>query len=235
MRIWWKRLAGKARENRQHIITATVVLLCVGLLLYGYTLSMRAALQQMLEDLPVVKLLPPSDSQGESEPSQPTSGSAGEDGEDGAGPAAPERPAHAETLIDLDGLRLAWPLLGGDVITTFGWNYSQTFADWRYHSGTDIKGNPNQAVRAARDGTVLQSGECEWFGRMVLIQHEAGLMTFYGHLGDILVSPGQQVAGEEVIAQLGAVGPAEAAEDEDFLHFEVLVQGESVDPMMFLR
>lgn len=236
MRLWWKNLVAKARENRRQILAVSVVVLCVGLLLYGYTLSMRAAFLRMLEDLQVVHLVPPQDDEdnGQEQPVQPVDPVSSPE-KPTTGPDDSQVPAFTETFIDLEGLRLAWPLLGGDIMTTFGWNYSETFADWRYHNGIDIKGNAGQMVRAAREGVVIQAGECQWFGQVVLIQHEAGLNTLYGHLGEIMVSVGQTVESEELIAHLGPVGLAERAEGEDFLHFEVLVQGESVDPMEFLR
>jgi len=236
MRLWWKRVVKGARENRRSILTVAVVILFVGLVMYGYTLSVRAAFMRILEDLPVVQLHPPQEGdEGSAELPPLTPDPGGGHQEPAEVEPTPDVPAFAETVIHWDELRLAWPVVGGDILTSFGWNYSETFGDWRYHSGIDITGDPNQVVRAAREGRVVQAGECDWYGNLLVIQHEAGLQTMYGHLGDILVTVGQDVDGEEIIAHLGPVGPAEAGEGEDFLHFEVLVQGEAVDPMTLLR
>ncbi len=227
MRLWWSRFRGKLRDHRRMLFAVTMVVLLVSLVLYGYTMSMRGAFLRMLDEWHVINPLPPQN---------PADSDVASDSDSQAALTVPTPMSSApEREIDPDSLRLAWPLVGGEVTTTFGWNYSETFADWRYHSGIDIKGKALQPVRAVRHGVILQRGECEWFGRVVLIQHEAGLKTFYGHLGDILVLPGQGVVKDQVIAHLGPVGVAERGEGEDFLHFEVLIQGEPVDPMEFLR
>jgi len=233
MRVWWTNIVQKIKNNRRALLAATMVVLFVGLIMYSYTVSMRAAFLRMLEDMTLQPTLPAQPKQPNPvvvlppaavEPSEPA---------EDVMPALPDgESVLAETPIDMEGLRLSWPLLG-EVSRHFGWNYSQTFADWRYHNGIDIAGKIGQPVRAARDGVVLQAGDCAWFGRIILIQHEAGLQTLYGNLGDLLVEIGETVTSEAIIAHLGPLGAAELGDGGNWLHFELFVQGEPVDPGVF--
>lgn len=148
-------------------------------------------------------------------------------------PTGPESPAPA-VPTPVDPSTLAWPLRGPR-LRAFGWTYSPTFADWRFHPGVDIGGAVGEPVRAALAGTVLAVERSDWHGITVLMEHGSNLRTRYGHLGRVMVRPGDQVASGTVIAELGQPGAGAAADGGARLFFKVYLDGAAVDPARFLR
>lgn len=113
-----------------------------------------------------------------------------------------------------------WPV-EGRVIRRF-----TNVADKKF-TGIDIKTPRGTEVRAANDGRVVYTGDSmPGYGRMVIIDHAAGLATCYGQNDQILVSKGQQVRRGQVIARSGNTGTG----GEAYLHFEVRRNGEAVNP-----
>ena len=78
----------------------------------------------------------------------------------------------------------------------------------RIHTGIDIKGGFGQEILAAADGRVLAVTVDAYAGPTVIVNHGKGkqgdtVMGLYTHLGETLVSTGEQVARGQVIARLG--------------------------------
>jgi murein DD-endopeptidase MepM/ murein hydrolase activator NlpD len=97
----------------------------------------------------------------------------------------------------------------------------------RDHPGLDIAVASDSYIRAAGGGTVVDVGEDAVYGRFVVIDHGAGFATLYGHASMNLVFLGQVVRERQVIALSGSTGRSTGPH----LHFEVLVEGEPVDPL----
>jgi murein DD-endopeptidase MepM/ murein hydrolase activator NlpD len=95
------------------------------------------------------------------------------------------------------------------------------------HPGLDIAVATDSYIRASGGGTVTDVGEDAVYGRFVVIEHREGYSTLYGHASTTLVSPGQQVRERQVIALSGSTGRSTGPH----LHFEVLIDGEPVDPL----
>lgn len=95
------------------------------------------------------------------------------------------------------------------------------------HPGMDIAVPTDSYVRAAGGGTVVDVGEDEVYGRFVVLDHGGGYTSLYGHASLTLVVRGQQVRQREVIALSGSTGRSTAPH----LHFEILLDGEVVDPL----
>ena len=146
---------------------------------------------------------------------------------------APEAPAAAAPR-PVDPSTLTWPLRG-PLLRKFGWTYSPTFADWRFHPGVDIGGAVGDAVRAALAGTVLAVKRSDWHATIVLLEHGPNLRTRYGHLGRVMVSPGDQVASGTIIAQLGQPGAGATGDGGARLFFKVYLDKAAVDPARLLR
>jgi hypothetical protein len=99
------------------------------------------------------------------------------------------------------------------------------------HFGIDIDGQEGDPVYAADSGVVVYAGWNNWgYGYMVVINHGNGWQTLYAHLNAIYVSCGQSV---EQGAELGAIGSTGNATGSQ-LHFEMMVQGNKVDPHNYL-
>lgn len=99
------------------------------------------------------------------------------------------------------------------------------------HPGLDIAVATDSYIRASGGGTVVDVGEDAVYGRFVVIDHGEGYSTLYGHASSTLVSLGQRVRERQVIALSGSTGRSTGPH----LHFEVLVEGEPVDPLTVIE
>lgn len=118
----------------------------------------------------------------------------------------------------------SWPLTERGFVTQGLLDAERSEAD---HPGIDIAVATDSYVRAAGAGTVVDVGEDEVYGRYVVLDHGDGYTSLYGHASTTLVIRGQTVREHEVIALSGSSGRSTAPH----LHFEVLLNGEAVDPL----
>jgi Rod binding domain-containing protein len=117
-------------------------------------------------------------------------------------------------------------LVAGRISSEYGWRQDPLDGTLRFHRGTDIAIPTGQDVPAAQAGQVVFAGERSGYGLTVEVSHGGGLTTRYAHLSEISVGVGDSVAEGQTIAKSGASGRVTGPH----LHFEVLDQGQSVDP-----
>jgi murein DD-endopeptidase MepM/ murein hydrolase activator NlpD len=99
------------------------------------------------------------------------------------------------------------------------------------HTGMDLTGACTTAVFAAGAGTVTEAGWHRYGGgNRIVVDHGNGLKTTYNHLASIGVSVGQAVAKGAQIAGVGTTGNSTGCH----LHFEVMVNGKTVNPGAFI-
>ncbi len=109
--------------------------------------------------------------------------------------------------------------------------YSPTFDDWRSHSGIDIEAEADSQVKAVADGKILKVYTDEMMGNTIEIDHGDGLVTRYASLTTTdLVREGDTVKQGDVISGVGSSAAAEKSQNPH-LHFEVIYNGEAVDPL----
>jgi murein DD-endopeptidase MepM/ murein hydrolase activator NlpD len=96
----------------------------------------------------------------------------------------------------------------------------------------DFHSSPNQAVGAAAAGTVVFAGgnPCCSYGYYVVVSHGNGFETLYAHFSSIAVSVGQRVAQGQILGYGGRTGYATG----NHLHFEVHLNGVTVNPLVYL-
>ncbi|GLS34555.1 peptidoglycan-binding protein LysM [Mesorhizobium tianshanense] len=117
--------------------------------------------------------------------------------------------------------KMRWPVRGR-VISSFGGG----------KDGVDIAVPEGTPVKAAENGVVIYAGDgLKEFGNTVLVRHENGLVTVYGHARSIEVQRGQKVKRGQEIAQSGMSGTT----DSPKLHFEVRKNSAPVDPSTYLE
>ena len=96
----------------------------------------------------------------------------------------------------------------------------------RGHQGTDIGLKIGDPIYAVFDGRVrLTQNYRGGYGNLIVLRHDNGLETFYGHLSEILVKPEQWVTAGQVIGYGGNTGRSTGPH----LHFEVRYKGQSFD------
>lgn len=124
----------------------------------------------------------------------------------------------------LERMALIWPVQGE---VSRGFEQDTT----RRHDGVDIVAPRGTSIQAAADGEVIFSG---WgpggYGRIVVLQHQAEVVTIYAHNHDNLVRLGQHVRQGEPIATVGQSGRATG----NHLHFEIRHKAIPISPHKFL-
>jgi murein DD-endopeptidase MepM/ murein hydrolase activator NlpD len=122
-----------------------------------------------------------------------------------------------------------WPAHGW-LTGTFGGRPDPFTGEPDYHQGIDIatdKGNP---IYATADGTVESAGPAGQYGNLIVLAHDFGLSTRYGHLSRFAVRVGQRVARGDVIGFVGSTGRSTGAH----LHYEILANGRRINPLRLL-
>lgn len=120
-----------------------------------------------------------------------------------------------------------WPV-SGRVTSKFG--YRSIFGSYSYHSGIDIAVSYGTPVKAADGGKVTYSGWMSGYGYLVIITHDNGVKTYYGHNSSLVVSVGERVYQGQTIAKAGSTGRSTGVH----CHFEVRVNGTAQNPYNYL-
>lgn len=126
--------------------------------------------------------------------------------------------------------RFRWPLPSCRMISSrYGYRWG------RFHHGIDISGNGvyGKPVIASDGGRVVETniGYGGGFGNYVIIDHGGGYRTVYAHLSSVLVRTGQNVSQGQQIGRAGNTGNSYGAH----LHFEIRINGRSVNPVSYLK
>jgi murein DD-endopeptidase MepM/ murein hydrolase activator NlpD len=100
-----------------------------------------------------------------------------------------------------------------------------------YHAGIDLANRIGTPVTASQSGKVIFSGYKGNYGKTVIISHQQGYSTVYGHLDKILVRKGQSVRQGQQIATVGNTGRSTGPH----LHFEIRRYRRNIDPLKLLH
>ncbi|MEM8963463.1 MAG: peptidoglycan DD-metalloendopeptidase family protein [Acidobacteriota bacterium] len=99
-----------------------------------------------------------------------------------------------------------------------------------FHAGLDIVAAPGTPIMASGDAIVLRAGRIGALGNAVYLSHGDGIVTRYGHLQDVLVTPGQRVRRGDAIGTLGNTGRSTGPH----LHYEVRVDNKARNPLGYI-
>ncbi len=144
--------------------------------------------------------------------------------------AAPVKPAGREAAAAAPrGERLPWPL-NGQVVTPFGNQRHPQFGTMVFRRGIDIAARTGDEVHAVDAGTVAWADWYKGYGKLVIIDHGAGLYTLYGHLSELSVGKGDRVGRSQTIGRAGDTGSLRGPK----LYFEIRRNGEAEDPLLWL-
>ncbi len=98
------------------------------------------------------------------------------------------------------------------------------------HEGMDIAAPLGTPILAPAAGRVVKVGWDAGYGLMVVIDHGFGIETRYAHMSDVVVRPGREVQGGDLLGFVGSTGLSTGPH----VHYEVRVNGRPVDPLQFV-
>ena len=116
------------------------------------------------------------------------------------------------------------PDVGGFITSKVGMRIDPIDGKWRQHNGIDIAIPTGTPVKAVSSGIVVYSGTRSGYGNTVVVEHDNGIITLYGHNSRILVRQGQAVTENSVLALSGSTGRSTGPH----LHFEAWQAGTNV-------
>ncbi len=123
------------------------------------------------------------------------------------------------------------PVARGWISSRYGWRKDPITGRKNMHRGLDIAGKWGTDIIAVADGLVTWAGGRSGYGKTVEIRHGNGYVTRYAHNSKLLVRQGELVKQGQVIAAMGRSGRATGVH----LHFEVVRDGKTVNPLKFVK
>lgn len=138
------------------------------------------------------------------------------------------------------GKVLAYPMQNGSysLSSLYGYRTHPVYGDRRLHNGVDFAAPNNTPIYAAEEGYVLYSGAASGYGNWIVIEHDNGLYSIYGHMeaNQLYVSAGERVTRGQHIAGVGSSGTSTGFH----LHYSVATGYDGnaftyIDPMAVLR
>ncbi len=127
----------------------------------------------------------------------------------------------------LDGVYFAVRPVSGTITSRFGAN--ESIRD-HTHKGMDIAAPYGTKIVAAAKGKITHSGWMGGYGNLIIITHENGIQTYYGHCSKLYAKVGDEVEAGERIAAVGSTGFSTG----NHLHFEIRKNGSQINPQKYL-
>ncbi len=119
------------------------------------------------------------------------------------------------------------PVDGDKINTEYGiYRYTNGSSTYERHAGIDYDGEENDNIYAANNGRVVFADFLDVTGNTIVIEHGAGLKTYYFHLHEIYVENGAMVQIGDIIAGMGTTGYSTG----EHLHYEVRIGNISINP-----
>jgi murein DD-endopeptidase MepM/ murein hydrolase activator NlpD len=99
-----------------------------------------------------------------------------------------------------------------------------------HHDGIDIANEAGTEIYAADEGTVIFSGVQTGYGNIIILDHQNGYITKYGHCNELLSAVGDKIEKGQLIAKMGSTGKSTGPH----VHFEIRKNGEVQNPMDYV-
>ncbi|MDR2444799.1 MAG: M23 family metallopeptidase [Spirochaetaceae bacterium] len=123
-----------------------------------------------------------------------------------------------------------FPLQKFTLTSAFGRRVSPISGRLSSHNGLDLAAPTGTEVYACRDGTVIETSENSVYGKYVVIAHDGGWTSLYGHLSSINTALRTKVKAGILIGRVGSTGLSTGPH----LHFELRQDGKAQDPARLL-
>jgi len=115
--------------------------------------------------------------------------------------------------------------------SSYGWRVDPFLGVRSFHEGLDFSADAGQPIKATAAGIVISAEVTPEYGNMVRISHGSGLETRYAHAAKLLVKEGDRIKKSQVVALVGNTGRSTGPH----LHYEIRMNGESLDPRKYLQ
>ncbi len=125
------------------------------------------------------------------------------------------------------------PVPNKGITSGFGYRIHPTLNRREFHRGTDIRAAMKTEILATADGVIEYAGlhNKSGYGRLIILDHNYGFKTYYGHLNKILVKAGEYVKKGDVIGLSGNSGMSNGPH----LHYEVRFTQRVLNPLLFMK
>lgn len=146
-------------------------------------------------------------------------------------PSPTSASSSSESNSKSDNSEFGWPSNISKTITSkYGYRKNPvTGEENKLHAGIDIGVSEGTDVLASKNGTVVTAGWNNSYGYYVTINHGGGIATLYAHNSSLLVKTGDKVSKGQPIAKSGSTGNSTGPH----IHFEIIIDGETVDPLKY--
>ena len=119
----------------------------------------------------------------------------------------------------------------GRLTSPFGYRSDPFTGAKSYHTGVDLAAPTGTPVKATLDGKVAETGYNRIFGNYVIITHDRGYQSLYGHLSAIYAKRGQYITQGSSIGAVGNTGYSTGPH----LHLSIYKNGSLIDPLSVLK
>lgn len=119
----------------------------------------------------------------------------------------------------------------GRLTSPFGYRSDPFTGARSFHSGVDLAAPTGTSVKATLDGRIAETGFNRIYGNYVIITHDRGYQSLYGHLSAIYVKRGQYVTQGAVVGAVGNTGYSTGPH----LHLSIYKNGSLINPFSVLK
>jgi murein DD-endopeptidase MepM/ murein hydrolase activator NlpD len=135
-----------------------------------------------------------------------------------------------EDLQEINGDLFLWPVRGY-ISSYYGYRRSPFTGSRSFHPGLDIAAPMGTPIKAAMAGRVSAVGYDNIYGNFVVITHQSGYRTLYGHMSVIHTRTGVYVNAGDRIGDVGSTGQSTGPH----VHFTVYKNGATINPRNVIR
>ncbi len=125
---------------------------------------------------------------------------------------------------------VVYPVMSPKFTSSFGHRNHPVLKAKKHHQGVDLAAPVGAPIRAIQEGVVVFADPYSAYGNLIVIKHNNGLTSHYGHCAKIEAKIGSKVKAGEIIGTVGKTGRVTGAH----LHFEMRDNGKALDPEQYL-
>ena len=129
----------------------------------------------------------------------------------------------------LDGVYFGTKPVSGIITSRYGSRQGTEIVSSN-HTGIDIGAPYGTDIVAAAPGKVTYSGWMGGYGNLIIITHDNGIQTYYGHCSKLYAKVGDEVEAGDLIAAVGSTGNSTG----NHLHFEIRKNGSPLNPQRYI-